>query len=390
MNVCFDTFGCRLSRAEALQQEADYLAAGWTKTDRHDRADLIIVRGCSVTASAESDCRRLVAHLKRKYPFKKVLVTGCLDEKGTAGVVALPSQGAVPVRTARAYLKVQDGCSGKCTFCTVPKFRGKARSEDFTALIDKAKRFVEVGYHELVVTGCNLSLYASQGKRLPELISALAEVDAGCRVRLGSLEPGEVALPTVEAIAAHENCCRFLHLPVQSGSNRVLLAMGRNYKIDDVEKILGRAKELMPVIGLGCDLMTGFPGETDGEYLATHGFLDSNPFSNAHIFPYSERPGTPAAGYPSAVPKGVRSERARRLSDLAKKKRMEFAKTFRGKIVEAVIENTDHFSGWTSEYMRVGAIHPDSVFDRELKRKTMVKFKVVEVHGDRLGGKVYV
>ena len=242
MKVCFETFGCRLNRAEALDQEAEYLADGWKLTSSHSDADLIIVRGCSVTRRAQHDCEQLIAHIRKKYPYKRLLIEGCLATSRTeklavrhAPVKASDKSSLhVPTRTARAYLKVQDGCAGKCTFCIVPKFRGKSSSIGFDAILDKAKRFIDAGYHEIVVTGCNLSLYASDGKRLPELIDALAGLSPDCRIRLGSLEPSDVAQDVVEAISRRQNICRFLHIPIQSASNRILGAMKRPYTTKEV------------------------------------------------------------------------------------------------------------------------------------------------------------
>ena len=210
MKVCFETFGCRLNRAEALEQEAEYLAGGWKLTSSHSDADVIIVRGCSVTRRAQRDCEQLISHIRKKYPNKRLLVEGCLAAAHTSKIVApqphvapknASDNAPIPTRTARAYLKVQDGCAGKCTFCIVPKFRGKSSSVDFDAVLDKAKRFIDVGYHEIVVTGCNLSLYAAGGKRLPELMDALAALSPDCRIRLGSLEPSEVAMDVVAVMA---------------------------------------------------------------------------------------------------------------------------------------------------------------------------------------------
>ena len=211
MKVCFETFGCRLNKAEALQMEADYLARGWEVTSKHSDANLIVVRGCSVTARAQSDCEKLIEHLKRHYPAAQIKPCGCLksDSRNPAVFPSIKQSNnqtvehssAIPTRTARAYLKIQDGCAGACTFCIVPKFRGESRSESFTGLLDRTKRFIDAGYREIVLTGCNLALYASEGKRLPELVSALADLSDSCRFRLGSLEPGPCALETVPAMA---------------------------------------------------------------------------------------------------------------------------------------------------------------------------------------------
>ena len=391
MKVCFETFGCRLNKAEALQMEADYLDRGWTVTEKHSDADLIVVRGCSVTARAQRDCEGLIAHLRRHYPLKQLRVCGCIkDSSETTRRPLLPSSRLaqppqpsphVPTRTARAYLKVQDGCSGTCTFCIVPTFRGASSSEDFTSVVDKAKRFVDAGYHEIVVTGCNLSLYASQGKRLPDLLSALAELTADCRIRLGSLEPGPCALETVQALAAHTNICRFLHVPIQSASRRILQGMRRPYTPRDLDTLFEKIAELLPNLGLGCDLMTGFPGEDDLDFTATKGFLKRHAITNAHVFPYSERPGTVASGLPLVIPKSVRSARAHELSSLAGTKRLKFAKSFIGKEVEIVVEDEKKIVGWTGEYLRCEAVGI-------APRKSLARIRVTKVKEDLLIGQL--
>lgn len=384
MKVCFETFGCRLNKAEALEMEADYLAKGWELTERHDDADLVVVRGCSVTSRAQRDCEKLIAHLRRKYPKTPVRVCGCLGAKLPAprsdlraSISKLPAPGpnAVPTRTAKAYLKVQDGCSGACTFCIVPRFRGASVSVAFDEVLDRAKRFVEAGYHEIDVTGCNLALYASGGCRLPELVAALAEVSPDCRIRLGSLEPGACARETAAAMAAHENVCRFLHVPVQSGSNRILREMRRPYSVRDVETLVAEAEKRMPDLGLGCDLMTGFPGEGEGDFAATEGLLRRLPFNLAHVFPYSTRPGTLAAAFAGAVPRDVRVSRAHRLSALAAEKRLAFARRFLGRTVEIVVERKTKTEGWTGEYLRCRCVSP-------VPRKERARLRVVRVDDD--------
>ena len=420
MKVCFETFGCRLNRAEALQEEAEYLARGWEPTDSHADAQLIVVRGCSVTARAQRDCERLVEHIRRKYPFKRVIETGCLPSAkkdyflkkpgssrigpgsnrvglGSARVNVDPSptpsapnsplnapiptlDDPIPTRTARAYLKIQDGCSGHCTFCIVPKFRGPSVSIPFDDVLARARAFIDAGYREIVMTGCSMTQYLSDGKRLPELVSAIAELDGPHRVRLGSIEPGSIALETVSAMASHTNVCRNLHITVQSGSTRILSAMRRPYGAREIEELVSAASKAMPRLGLGCDLMTGFPDEQFNDHIATLGLLKRLPFTKAHVFPYSERPGTVAAALPNSVPENVRVSRARELAQMADAKRTDFAKRFRGKDVEIVVEDEKHCAGWTSEYLwcrcdGVGA------------RKSLKKIRVVESEEHQLRGK---
>lgn len=396
MKVRFETFGCRLNRAEALEEEARYIADGWEVTEHRSQADLIVVRACSVTRRAESDCLKLIEHLKACYPNVRLRITGCIADavkKGAAAradPLAPKSQDALPQRTARAYLKVQDGCSGRCTFCIVPKFRGPSVSVPFEDVIDKAKRFIDSGYREIVVTGCNLSLYASRSKRLPDLLCALASLtpqtpSERTRIRLGSLEPGVCDEETVAAIAQNENICRFLHLPVQTGSARILAAMGRPYTMRDVEKVVSAALKAMPRIALGCDIIAGFPGEEESDFGATLALIKRIPFSNSHIFPYSERPGTIASSMGYGVPRGIRIERARMLAAFAASGRKYFAKKFLGREVEVVVEETQTYSGWTSEYLKFVPVNPALCVS--MRRKGLYRFVVTDVDADVLIGR---
>ena len=374
MNVCFKTFGCRLNKAEALQQEADYIARGWEVTNDHNKADLFVVRGCSVTARAQHECELLIARLRILHPTARIRIEGCLDNRSPNE--RKKSGDATPTRTSRAYLKVQDGCNGKCTFCIVPKFRGKSASVPFEKLVDKTRRFIDAGYHEIVVTGCSLTLYASEGKRLPDLVAALAAA-AGpeARIRLGSVEPGACAMETVQAMAECQNVCRFLHTPVQSGSDRILRDMRRPYVVKDIDALVTAAAKLMPSACIGCDVMTGFPGETELDFQATRSMLQRLPFVNAHVFPFSERPGTLAATMRRSVDKRIRSVRAHRIANLMDDKHVMFAKKFVGRTVEVVVESDDSCSGWTGEYLYCHSVS-------HAPRKSLVKMIVTKAHHD--------
>lgn len=373
MKVCFETFGCRLNRAEALQMEAEYLAKGWERTEKHSEADLFIVRGCSVTRRAEHDSYQLIEHLKRKYPNRAIKIFGCLKDAKKDE----PASEAIPQRTARAYLKLQDGCSGRCTFCIVPKFRGKSVSTPLYEAIDKAKRFIDAGYKEIVLTGCNLALYASEGHRLPQLFERLPE---GARYRIGSLEPGASAMEVVNVMSARADFCKFLHIPVQSGSNRILTAMRRPYLMKDVEALISHAIEKMPRLGLGCDLIAGFPGELEVDHTLSKNVLLRFPFSNAHVFPFSARPGTIAAGLPDQLPREISHKRAHELSHIAKERRAAYVKNFIGQDVEVIVESEEKRTGWSGEYF---ACTLSKAFGK-LERKSLVKARVAKTKEDRL------
>lgn len=382
MKVCFETFGCRLNKAEALQMEAEYVASGWELTEKHSDTDLFVVRGCSVTQRAQRDCEKMIAHLKRRYPLVPVYVFGCIETKKGKDRHKAPvsAPAALPTRTARAYLKVQDGCSGKCAFCIVPKFRGASSSTPFTEVLDRAKRFIDAGYREIVVTGCNLALYASEGRRLPDLVAALSALtpagsDSRTRIRLGSVEPGDCAMDCVHAMAENANACRFLHVPFQSGANRILIAMKRPYFARDVSTLAMTAQKLMPGIRLGCDVMTGFPDETELDFAATKMLIARHSFSNVHAFPFSERPDTPAATYGGKIPPGIRSLRARALAKKGATNRYSYARQFFGKLVEIVVEGEDECYGRTDEYLWCKAIG-------SAPRKSIAKVLVNKIHHD--------
>ena len=387
MNVCFETFGCRLNRAEALEDEAKCLAAGHKVVTDHRDADFFVIRGCSVTSRAQHDCEKLIEHLHQKYPNKRIHITGCLKDAHPLVVKVKDETPPVPMSTARAYLKAQDGCNGECTFCIVPHFRGKSAAEDFTSVVDKAKRFIDAGYHEIVLTGCNLSLYASGGKRLSDLVAALAEIDPACRIRLGSLEPFLAAEETIDAIAEHENVCRFLHMPVQSGSNRILAMMKRPYTADKAEQLMHKALSLMPSVALGCDMISGFPGESDRDHLASETLLTRLKVVNVHSFPFSRRPGTPAATMAGQLDHGLVVNRAKALAKIGESNRRTYAKKFIDKTVEVVVESEQRACGWTGEYLWFEEQQSDLTMpQKESERRKTIRFKVKEAHGGVLYG----
>ena len=421
MNYAFQTFGCRLNRAEALDQEAAAIAAGHAVVPVGPDANIIVVRACSVTERAQHDCEKAIAALKVQYPWAQVVVTGCYPgarSRTLPGVLAHPApDGAVPMRTARAYLKAQDGCGGKCAFCTVPHYRGAPRSEPLDGVLARARAFISAGYREIVLTGCNLSLYHDSGADLGALLGAIAELPSpGHRVRLGSLEPGLCDGSVLDAFASHPNICKFLHLCVQSGSDKVLAAMHRPYTADGIADVVRRAKLAVPGIAIGADMITGFPGETEEDFAMSKDLVSRLGVVNAHVFPFSERPGTEAATMPDQVDKETRRERARALNDLAVRNRAEFAALFRDQTVEVCIEadltaprhhhhhhhHRNHAgpgvsdrgrivpssqvddgalcAGWTSEYL------PCRITDRFAPRRQLVKVRVGEVDGDILRG----
>ena len=394
MKVGFVTFGCRLNRAEALDLETQYAAAGWEivpvshstshpspphpspphpltphlLTPSPSPPDLIIVRGCSVTAKAQRDCEKAIAHLRTRFPHTEILITGCLEQQRPrqARPSPIPSPphpspltpSPLTYPLSRAYLKVQDGCSGKCAFCIVPTFRGAPVSIPFKDVLNRARDFLAAGFRELVVTGCNLCLYRDTGRGLPELVAALAALESpGHRVRLGSIEPGICDERLLDVLDTHPNICRFLHLSLQSGSDRVLRLMHRPYTAEHVASFCANARRrLGPRLALGADIIAGFPGETDADHAATKSFLTphpsplTSPFIHLHVFPYSERPGTAAATMKPVVPVAIRRARAKELERIGAANRAAYAQSLIGKEVVICVEKDGN--GRTDGYLR--------------------------------------
>ena len=377
-------------------------------THSQPHPDLIIVRGCSVTAKAQRDCEKFIAHLRLQFPRALVKVTGCLkpEKQATerllgsipdAPIQAAPQQGfsdhASPVRQtekissaicastpdiipsanhyalSRAYLKVQDGCSGRCSYCIVPSFRGKPTSIPFYTVLEHARAFLAAGFREIILAGCNLCLYKSEGRGIAELATALAALESpGHRIRFGSIEPGVCDNSILDAMAGSANICRFLHLSLQSGSDRILKLMRRPYSSEQVLSFCAEAcRRLGPRLALGADIIAGFPGESDSDHEATKRFVSMNllaadafrapaqgttlsPFIHLHVFPYSERPGTEAATLAGSIPTEVRRRRAKEIEAIGLRNRLGFASALVGKTVAVCVELGG--SGRTDEHLR--------------------------------------
>jgi len=389
MTVSFKTFGCRLNRAETAQFEAGFAAAGFLRVPFGTPADCIVIHTCAVTQSAESESLKTIRSLRKKEPRAFLVLAGCAvetagaetlrslgidlvvprDQKDrladfvtrhlrTSGHVCPPPSHAAPLvpsrSTKRASLKIQDGCDFFCTYCIVPHTRGQPRSHPFEACLDEARALIHAGFHEIVVTGCNIACYADGNRTLVDLLDALTDLPGLGRLRLGSIEPGTVERDVIAFMTDSPKLCKFLHLPIQSGDDGILASMRRRYTVDAVSQTVREALHRMPYLGLGADIIVGFPGETPAAFENTRALLEELPFSNLHIFPYSERPGTPASTFGGAVPEPERKSRVAELNHLKALKRADFAQRFIGRAVDVLVEHIDDAGlahGWTGEYL---------------------------------------
>ena len=420
MRVSFKTFGCRLNQAETARYESLFKANGIEVVPFGQKSDICVIHSCSVTQRAESECLRIVRSVKRKNPDVYVALAGCAvesadnDRLSQLGIdIIIPRQDKEQLveiilhamnidfsaatdtitpsfSTSRALLKIQDGCSFFCSYCIIPYNRGAPVSRDFEECLDEARAFIGQGFEEIVITGCNIACYTSNGKRLPDILDAIASLPGLGRVRLGSLEPAMVELQISELIADSDKICRFLHLPLQNCDDDILKSMNRRYLSGKMAGIIEKIIDAVPDIALGSDIITGFPGETDQAFSNTKAFIEKYPFSNLHVFPYSERKGTAAVDFTGSVPHSARKERAQELIAIGREKREAYAQSWIGKDADILIEKFDadgNACGWSGEYLpcRVAGIAEEK---RKALQGRILRFKVESAAGDVLTGRV--
>lgn len=391
------TLGCRLNayETEAILEEFR-LRCGLRRVQHPFEASVIVVNTCAVTGRSTARSRKAVRRFLRRSDAR-VVVTGCVAQVASkefegldvilipntdksrlvetvAGIMGMETEPAEPGRPnalfplrapevisrTRAYLKVQDGCDNRCTYCIIPSARGPSRSQPRELVMDQAERMARNGFREILLTGVDLVSYGGDlygnSYGLVELVRDLLEV-GGFRLRLSSMEPIGLSTDMLEGLA-YPGVCRHLHIPLQSGSDRILARMGRKYRVSDMVELLNRSLELFPGIGIGCDLITGFPGESHEDFQRTVELVEHPAVAYLHVFPFSPRPGTPAAEMESRMvhPETV-TERARFLRELSWKKRKLFRESQLGSralvLVESRTDDHGRLMGMTDNYIPV-------------------------------------
>ena len=385
--VSFKTIGCRLNKAETAKIRAHFVADGYQVVPFKDDADACIIHTCTITGMAEQECIRLARSIKRRTPSTFVVMAGCaaevaqkrLKEESGADLIAgqdtkynLPaiideslsftpahqtssSVPSVPIfDTTRAWLKIQDGCSFKCAYCIVPLTRGPSRSLPFADIIAEAKAFADNGFKEIVITGVNIGCYRDNNRKLVDIIKAVEQIEQIERIRISSIEITTAERSIIEYMAESEKLCNFLHLPLQTGDNHILKAMGRHYSADEYRDLINFVTDTIPNIGLGTDIITGLPGEDERAFNNTFQLIHDLPFSNLHVFPYSIRTNTRAADMDNHIPYKIAKERTEQLIQLGKQKMKNFAESFIGKEVTVLTEQIKKDGtapGWTEQYV---------------------------------------
>lgn len=404
--VAFETLGCKVNQYDTQALSELFAGAGFRVVEPGEPADVYVVNTCAVTAVAERKSRQAVRRAVRRAAGRgAVLVTGCLAQLRGDALARLPGVAAVvgpenrrtllelaarwvkgagrppaawpeggwrgrpprarrpvayeelPVSSfgarCRAVVKVQDGCDEMCTFCAVPYARGMSRSRAPEAVLDEVRRLVDAGYREVVLSGVHLGAYGRDlggGTDLARLVERIEGLDGVFRVRLSSLLPTALTDGLVAVWRGSRRLCPHLHLSLQSGDDGVLSAMGRRYTADEVRRRLDRLREAVPDLAVSCDVIVGFPGETERAFQATVRLLEELPVVRLHRFPFSPRPATAAARLgPGPAPPAVR-RRMTALRELEDRLALEFHRTLEGRDVEVLVEHP-----------RAGAVRPEGV-----------------------------
>ena len=391
MRIAFTTFGCKINQYETDLLRQDFETRGDTIVPFDAEADVYIINTCSVTAKSDYQCRQTIKSTIRRGGGAKVVVTGCyattqpgeirkipgvdlvFDNRDKSKIpeqvmTTLDSGGSVitsnaPVtsvrRRTRGFLKIQDGCNNRCSYCIVPLARGNSRSVSPTDVIREFDRLVADGCPEIVLTGIHIGTY---GVDLPEqcdltsLLIKLTEKRGNSRIRLSSIEPREITDKMIAMLG--RGLCRHLHIPLQSGDDSVLRSMKRNYTSGFFLDLLERIAKQVPGVALGTDIMVGYPGEVDAEFENTMRLVESSPLTHLHVFSYSPRPGTMAAAMKEQVPENVKKERSEVLRALGKRKNLDFRKSLVNIELKMVVETktdacSNLVSGLTDNYIRV-------------------------------------
>ena len=425
MKYIISTLGCKVNQYETQAMETLLKQHGHSPAQDGEQADAVIVNTCAVTAESGRKSRQTIRRLKEENPEAVLAVCGCYSQISQEEVAALGAQvifgaaerkklveaveeavekglgcrcvdkpfqrrdferlpsGAVAGRT-RAMLKIQDGCVNFCSYCIIPYTRGRLRSLPIPEAVEETRRLAGLGYRELVLTGIEV---ASYGLDLPgrpgltDLVCDVAEAAGDMRIRLSSLEPTVVTEDFCRRLAAAKRLCRHFHLSLQSGCDRTLKAMNRKYDTAGFYRAVELLREHFPGCALTCDLIVGFPGETEQDHRETLDFIRKCAFESMHIFPYSRRPGTPADSMPGQLENAVKARRALEAQQIARQMHQDFLRSCLGRSLPVLFETREDglWSGHSDSYVLVSA-------QGEALRGQIRQVLVSEVRGEQLFG----
>lgn len=407
-SVAFCTLGCKLNFAETSTLKRHFSGMDFEILPFEETADVYVINTCSVTQDANRDCRKAVRRAQRRNPGAFIVVTGCYAQLEPDEIAAIDGvdlvvgardkfdilslagnfektdqtiihrtdvNEAVDFHHAfssndrtRAFLKVQDGCDYKCSFCTIPLARGKSRSPSISEVVDNARSVIADGYREIVLTGVNVGDFGRQhDETFLGLLRQLDRLPGMDRIRISSIEPNLLTDEIIAFVAGSKTVQPHFHIPLQSGSDEILQLMKRRYRTDLYRSRVETILDLMPHACIGVDVITGHPGETDGHFQTTMAFLQSLPVGYLHVFTYSERPNTTALELAGGVSKKVRKERTHKLRRISEQKRFEFDNKYLGTVRPVLVEQEvqdGRIFGWTDNYIRISIPHDPSLVNK--------------------------
>lgn len=395
-SVAFHTLGCKLNYSETSSLSRLLEKEGFEKKEFDEQADVYVINTCSVTDNADKECRQLVRRIQRRAPESYVVITGCYAQLKPNEIASIPGvdlvlgaaekfnlphhiknlthQDGVKICSCdiddvtgftaswssqdrtRSFLKVQDGCDYNCSFCTIPLARGKSRSDSIANVVANVHELAAAQTKEIVLTGVNLGDFGEGEEDFYQLVNVLDNIDGIERYRISSIEPNLLTKEIIETVAKSKRFMPHFHVPLQSGSNRILGMMRRRYKRELYAERVAWIKEYMPHAAIGADVIVGFPGESDEDFNETYEFLQGLAVTYLHVFTYSERENTLAKTLTDSVPIAVRHERNKKLRQLSFVKTKQFTSQFYDTTRPVLFEKADHegmMEGYTDNYIRV-------------------------------------
>lgn len=387
--VALRTVGCKLNRSESETMARQLLGAGFRMVPPDETADVCILNTCTVTHIADRKCRQYLRTFRKRNPQALVIAVGCYVNRDATTLAAIkgidllltnekkdhiveiiidhlkpqipfPRTGEDSAQSGilgtRSMIRIQSGCNRRCAYCIVPRVRGPETSTPPERIISKLRKCSAEGVQEIVLTGTRIGAYRYEGG-LEGLLRRLLDETAIPRIRISSLEPDELSPSLLDLWRTNERLCRHLHMALQSGSDSVLTCMQRGYTGESYRKAVRAVREAIPDIAITTDVIVGFPGETAEAFEESYRFCEEMAFAGIHVFPYSDRSGTPATALEGKVPEGIKNERTRRMLDLSQRSAQAFRRRFRGKVLPVLWEEQKNgvWTGYTSNYIRVFA-----------------------------------
>jgi threonylcarbamoyladenosine tRNA methylthiotransferase MtaB len=418
--VSFHTLGCRLNFSETGSIAQGFADRGYEVVEFGNEADVVFLNTCTVTDGADSTCRNLIRKAQGSSPEAKIVVAGCyaqmeaekikkmqgvdlilgtsekykvfeyLDSEEDLAVHIDKSSDFYGAATTtvdshtRAFLKIQDGCNYVCSFCIIPFARGRSRAISVSDALLEAKRLANNGFKEIILTGVNIGEYeATSGEKLVDLVKSIVDIKEIKRLRLGSVEPNTMTEELVRTLKDSGKYQDHFHIPLQSASNDILKSMRRKYDISQYKEMQAMVQSYFPHAAFGADVIVGYPGESEEQFLETFNFLRHSPITHFHIFPYSKRKGTTAAKLDDQIQVGVKKDRVKTLMMLGDAKLDEFSQNAVGQTSEVLFESLQdgYWEGYTSHYLRV-RVKSDLDLKNEIKNIKLSSFIAGKLYGE--------